>query len=332
MIKKIVAYMVLIGLIVCLNPISAFASVEDEAYDDTDIELEESLPYDDMILEEITCNDEEYDIEVLEEKLNIEENEIRDDSNKNTGLSSPKGSGTWVQYSNGKWKYRHSDGSYTLNDWEYIDGKWYYFDSSGWMVTGWYKIGDYWYYFEPDGVMCTESFSDDQCIYYFYSSGKLRKVITRIKRRSQAAPHWCWAACASMTGKFITGTLKSQSSIVNEVKNAIIDQGATDNEMTNALRYACDYQKNWDFITNPYFEYQDALAVLDARKTFTIHFEWSVSSWHYVVCGGYSRTGSKLRIIDTWEDSSTTYYNYDFLRTGVDIQSGTGWWNGTHKY
>ena len=125
--------------------------------DDNNVGTEESLPYDDVILEEATYNDEEYDIEGLEEELNIEESEIRDDSNKNPGLSSPKGSGTWVQYSNGKWKYRHSDGSYTLDDWEYIDGKWYYFDSSGWMVTGWKKIGGYWYYFQPgnSGYMTT---------------------------------------------------------------------------------------------------------------------------------------------------------------------------------
>ncbi|MFR4063541.1 MAG: hypothetical protein ACLT1I_12670 [Mediterraneibacter faecis] len=46
---------------------------------------------------------------------------------------------------------------YTRNGWEYINGHWYYFDQSGWMVTGWLKLGNTWYYspapvlWQPDG-------------------------------------------------------------------------------------------------------------------------------------------------------------------------------------
>ena len=35
----------------------------------------------------------------------------------------------------GRWWYRHADGSYTTNGWEQIDGKWYYFDREGWMLA-----------------------------------------------------------------------------------------------------------------------------------------------------------------------------------------------------
>ena len=34
----------------------------------------------------------------------------------------------WIQEWNGKWWYRHKDGSCTKNAWEGIDGKCYYFD------------------------------------------------------------------------------------------------------------------------------------------------------------------------------------------------------------
>lgn len=55
----------------------------------------------------------------------------------------------WIKQ-DGRWWYRHADGSYTRNGWEQIDGKWYYFDAEGWMLastvvndgTGWYALGE----------------------------------------------------------------------------------------------------------------------------------------------------------------------------------------------
>lgn len=65
------------------------------------------------------------------------------------------GGGEWVK-SGHRWWYRHPDGSYTTNGWEQIDGKWYWFDSEGWMLastvindgTGYYALG-------ADGAMLT---------------------------------------------------------------------------------------------------------------------------------------------------------------------------------
>lgn len=56
----------------------------------------------------------------------------------------------WIQEKNGKWWYRHANGSYTKNAWEQIGGKWYHFDASGWMDSNKW-IGDY--YVRSDGSM-----------------------------------------------------------------------------------------------------------------------------------------------------------------------------------
>ena len=47
------------------------------------------------------------------------------------------------------WWYRNSDGSYTTSNWQLIDGKWYYFDSVGYMVTGWIDWNGKSYYCNP---------------------------------------------------------------------------------------------------------------------------------------------------------------------------------------
>lgn len=89
------------------------------------------------------------------------------------GLEIKKG---WQKNNTGYW-YVRSDGSYPKEQFEQIDGTWYYFDGSGYMLadkwkkrpdgtwyyfdksgemaTGWKKIAEKWYYFDKDGAMVT---------------------------------------------------------------------------------------------------------------------------------------------------------------------------------
>ena len=82
----------------------------------------------------------------------------------------------WKQNDTGYW-YVREDGSYPKEKFEKIDGAWYYFDNSGYMLaeqwkkntdgrwywfdksgamaTGWKKIAEKWYYFNPEGDMKT---------------------------------------------------------------------------------------------------------------------------------------------------------------------------------
>lgn len=80
----------------------------------------------------------------------------------------------WIQ-EGGRWWYRHPDGSYTRSDWEKIDGKWYYFDASGWMVTGWIQLKGVWYYLDKTtGAMATGWNTIGGQKYYFDSEGAMK--------------------------------------------------------------------------------------------------------------------------------------------------------------
>ena len=97
--------------------------------------------------------------------------------------------GTWIKNSVGWW-YQWSDGSYPrdrfldidgktyyfnssgymVTGWQKIDGDWYYFNGSGVKQTGWQKIGSTWYYFDEDGVMAADEWVGD---YYFSAGGAM---------------------------------------------------------------------------------------------------------------------------------------------------------------
>lgn len=80
----------------------------------------------------------------------------------------------WITSGNRKW-YRHADGSYTKNDWELINGKYYRFDEEGWMVTGWQKIGNVTYYMDKTtGERYGEGWHwiDGNC-YYMNANGEM---------------------------------------------------------------------------------------------------------------------------------------------------------------
>ena len=70
----------------------------------------------------------------------------------------------WVQ-AGSRWWFKHSDGSYTSNGWEKINGVWYRFDNSGWMQTGWVKDSS-WYYLDGSGAMKTGWIKDNGSWYY----------------------------------------------------------------------------------------------------------------------------------------------------------------------
>lgn len=78
----------------------------------------------------------------------------------------------WILDDTGWW-YKHKDGTYTTNGWEYINGAWYYFNGNGYMLTGWQHINGYWYYLDNSGAMVTGWRSINENWFYFNSSGQM---------------------------------------------------------------------------------------------------------------------------------------------------------------
>ena len=94
-------------------------------------------------------------------------------SNSSTSTSTDiLATSSWM-YSNGRWWYKHANGSYTTKAWEKIDGVWYYFDDEGWMKTGWVKDGK-WYYLSESGAMQTGWVKDNGVWYYLNQSGAMQ--------------------------------------------------------------------------------------------------------------------------------------------------------------
>jgi len=107
--------------------------------------------------------------------------------------------GTWIQASDGRWWYKHTDGSYTTSSWEKINGKWYYFDAAGWMYTGWLNDNGTWYYLDPvSGAMQTGWILVKGRYYYCNSSGAMQTgwVYTNSK----------WYYCDETNGDWIDNT------------------------------------------------------------------------------------------------------------------------------
>ena len=51
-----------------------------------------------------------------------------------------------------------------------INGTWYYFDGSGWMVTGWKQVNGSWYYMDASGAMVKNAWVGD---YYLGADGAM---------------------------------------------------------------------------------------------------------------------------------------------------------------
>ena len=91
-----------------------------------------------------------------------------------------KPEGEWKQDSKGWW-FRYEDGTYPKSEWKEIDGNRYYFEASGYRVTGLKSIEGVTYYFDENGVMQTGFVSIEETTYYFDENGVMQTGFVSIE-------------------------------------------------------------------------------------------------------------------------------------------------------
>lgn len=82
------------------------------------------------------------------------------------------GEGVWVK--DGKnWKLLTESGVFAQNQWAFLGGRWYVFDSNGNMLVGWQNINQNWYFMNKDGTMATGWILDNHKWYFLAQSGEM---------------------------------------------------------------------------------------------------------------------------------------------------------------
>lgn len=113
--------------------------------------------------------------------------------------------GRWKNYQEGR-SYQAEDGTIPSSRWMMILGKWYYFDESGYAVTGWFRdpasglwyyldgqgemqygwleLAGNWYYLKADGAMATGWIEDKPGQWYYLNPDGTMAVNTVIDGRT----------------------------------------------------------------------------------------------------------------------------------------------------
>ena len=197
----------------------------------------------------------------------------------------------WIK-DGSKWWYRHSDGSYTRNNWEYINGEWYHFDNSGYMETSKW-IGNY--YVKADGTMAKSEWVDGGK-YYVDANGVWDKTKQPAKWIKDGSKWWYRHSDGSYTRnnwEYINGAwyyfdnsgyMQTSKWIGNYYVKA--DGTMAKSEWVDGGKYYVDANGVWDKTKQP------AKWLKDGGK-------W----WYRHADGSYTR--------NNWEQIGGAWYHFD---------------------
>ena len=180
----------------------------------------------------------------------------------------------WIQ-SSGRWWYRHADGSYTRSGWEYIGGKWYYFDQNGWMGTGWQKGKGSWYYMESNGAMVSSGWKwiNSKC-YYFDKNGKM------------AANTWIDGSYVDASGAWVKDKKQEPDKWIRSSGRWWYRHGD-----------GTYIRSDWEYIGNKWYYFDQN--------------GWMITGWQKVSGSWYYMEGNGARVADGWKWINNKCYYFD---------------------
>ena len=172
-------------------------------------------------------------------------------SNSSTSTSTDiLATSSWM-YSNGRWWYKHANGSYTTKAWEKIDGVWYYFDDEGWMKTGWVKDGK-WYYLSESGAMMTGWAQINNTWYHLNDSGAMDTGWSKVSGK------WYYL---DSSGAMQTGWVKDGSWYYLDGSGAMQTGWVKDNDNWYYLQDSGAMQTGWMKVSGKWYYAYDSGAL-----------------------------------------------------------------------
>ncbi len=147
--------------------------------------------------------------------------------------------------------------------------------------------------------------------------------VTRVK---QAKTKWCWAATSQMIGNYMNSSSnRSQWDVVAYVKDSSYPNvGGTTGDIRQGIRYASG--STVTYTSGSICSWLSHTSNINSGNPIGVWMNWDSGGAHALVCAGTKTTSGSnyLYIIDPWEDNTSEWYNYNSLKNGTKIQSGTG--------
>lgn len=125
-----------------------------------------------------------------------------------------------------------------------------------------------------------------------------------------------------MVGTYGTSSTRDQWAIVEFIWGSTYPNlGGDANKEAGGIEFASNYTKDAR-IANYILSLSKIKGFINSNKPMLTRLQWNNGGGHAIVFSGYNE--DKIRCIDPWEDTPTTYYSYDDLKNGGDFLTGSG--------
>lgn len=181
----------------------------------------------------------------------------------------------------------------------------------------------------PQGSMVVgeyrKTINNSVVVQYFKSDGALDSIYDDVTRRKQEKDNWCWVTSAEVVGKYVNpSSPDSQSSVVASMFLHDFDLPGFNFMSEIALKkFAADKIRVSGIHGKP-MDFMQTTELISSANPLIGVLKWTATTGHIVVISGYGVKEEKIRIIDPWENTATTFVPYDKAINGFNFLTGTG--------